>query len=203
MSKDTVWVSRAMMDSTLMKGFDHDNYFVDKENALDAMRRNEKGEPLPADRFPKEMYGEYRDEKVKKQPDIFNAGGFWTVSAECADVLRQFDLGQTSLYPVKILQHDRTTPVEGTYFCLNFGETKDAFVSEESPRARERGYNAWGLPYGVKDGEMAIKPDALKGVDLWMDQRVKDAFFLSDPLVKALKAAKLTRRFGLRKCRIL
>ncbi len=210
-TNDTVWISRAMADSTLIKGFQTDAYEIDKEQALEAMRGSEKGVSFPKQRFPTEMYAKYPDKKEKKKPDIFMAGGFWTVSAACADVLRQFDLGDGGLYPTKLFQHDRTTPVEGEYFCLNFGNTKQAFVPEYSPKARIPDYFqpgpdnplVWLQPIMHNDGDMAVTKIALDGPDLWIDPKVRSAFFLSDPLVQALKAAKLTRRFGLRKCRVI
>jgi hypothetical protein len=60
------------------------------------MLRNQAGEALPPERFPKEMYVKDPGKKIAKLPDIANAGGYWTVSAAVADVLRTVDLG-TSL----------------------------------------------------------------------------------------------------------
>ena len=122
--KPVIWISAAMVSVSSIKGFDQDNYLKDNDLAVDAMKRNNVGQPLPENRFPKEMYAEYKDKKEKNQPDLFNAGGTWTVSAACAAVLRQFDLGDGNLYPVKLFQHDRSTPVEGAYYCLNLGRKK-------------------------------------------------------------------------------
>lgn len=147
----------------------------------------------------------YKGKKYKKLPAIFNASGFWVVSTACADVLRQFDLGEGALYPTKLFQHDRTTPVEGEYFCLNFGNQKQAFVPEYSPAALKPHptQDMWKLPFVPKDYDMAVTKAALVGPDLWIDPLVRKALFLSDPLAQALKAAKLTRPFGLRKCRVI
>ncbi|WP_107498259.1 DUF1629 domain-containing protein [Thalassobius sp. I31.1] len=202
--KPQVWVSRIMCDTTLIKGIDHNTYFEDKDAAVDAMRRNEAGEPLPADRFPSEMYAEYPDKRLKKMPDIFNAGGYWAVSVEVAAVLRQFNLGHTSLYPTRLFQHDRKTPVEGNYFCLNFGEVKSALVPEKSPAAEIPRYGGKrDLSPSVEDGGLTLTRQACAVPDLWIDTELTNAVFLSDALVQALKAAKLTRRFGLRTCAVL
>ena len=206
MPKTEVWVSGAPVDPTLIKGFDTDVALADQKLAVDALRKSAAGVPLPAERFPKEFYGEYYDKSYKKQPDIFMAGGFWCVSKACADVLNQHDLGETKLYPAKFFQHDRKRPVEGEYFCLALGEQKQAFLPEESPNCRKphETVDIWKLPLGkVNDNDCAVSEAALGGAVLWADPLVRHAFFLSDELVQSLKAAKLTRRWGLRRCRII
>ena len=86
-----VWVSRAPMDTTRIKGFTSDLLIADRKRTIDAMRRNEAGEALPPERFPKEIFTDL-GEKIAA-PDLAHAGGFWTVSAAVADVLRSVDLG--------------------------------------------------------------------------------------------------------------
>ncbi|RBW45407.1 hypothetical protein DS901_04075 [Loktanella sp. D2R18] len=210
MKKETVWVSRAMSDSTLVKAITCDELKTDPDPIIETMENSRKGKPMPADRFPKRLHGEYRDVHIKKLPDIFLAGGFWVVSAACADVLCQFDLGQTALYPVEIFQYDKKTRVEGDYFHLAFGEVKNVFEPDETPDVRvasalrnpkPNGY--WRLNFTLSDGDTAVNKSALEGVGLWIDPSLLDIFFMSDALVQALKAAKLTRRFGLRKCRVV
>jgi hypothetical protein len=210
MTKETVWGSRAMSDTTLIKSITCDELETDPATVLEAMENVTKAHPMPAARFPKRLYGKYRDKHIKKLPDICMASGFWVVSAACADVLRQFDLGLTSLYPVDIFQYDRTTRVEGDYFHLAFGEVKNVFEPDQTPDVRvasalrnpkPNGY--WRLKFTLSDGDTAVKKSALEGVDLWIDPSLLDIFFMSDALVQALKVAKLTRRFGLRKCRVV
>ncbi len=210
MKKDKIWVSRAMTDTRLVHKITSSLAEKDSNSVFDAMQRNERGEPLPADRFPSVLFGMYPDKHFTKLPDICNADGFWIVSSQCAEILRQFDLGRTSLYPTKVCQHDRKTPVEGHYSCINFGEIKNDFEPEASPRAKPFAaskdltrVSIWKLPLAPKDGDIAVKQSAREGVDLWIDPKVRKAFFLSDRLVKALKQAGLTRYFGLLKCRVV
>ncbi len=194
-----------MVGTASIKGFDQDNYLENNELAVDAMKRNNAGEALPANRFPKEMYAEYKDKKEKKQPDLFNAGGTWTVSSACAAVLRQFDLGDGNLYPVKLFQHDRATPVEGEYYCLNFGNQKAAVLTDQSPNI-DRPYEnqeVYQPPLVMKDKDIAVSAIALDGPDIWIDTKMRRAFFVSDPLAQALRAAKVSRPFKLRECIVL
>jgi hypothetical protein len=193
------------MDSTRIKGFTNELLIANRIFTVDAMERNESGEPLPPERFPNEFYVDEPGQKIRKLPDLANAGGFWTVSTAVADVLRAFDLGRSSLYPTRTFRYDRKTPLEGEYFCLNFGETKSAFLPEQSHGARKPHANQdiWKLPLAPKDGDIAVDQAALSGPDLWIDPRVRKAIFLSNRLVDALKAAKLARNFGLFRCRIV
>lgn len=194
-----------MVGTASIKGFEADVVLRDMERAVDAMRRNRLGEPQPEACFPKEMFAKYKDKKEKKQPDLFMAGGFWTVSFYCAAVLRQFNLGKGNLYPVKLLQHDRTTPVEGAYFCLNFGAQKTAVLTDQSSRIDKpyEKHDIWEPPMAMQDKDIAVSSNALEGPDIWMDTRLRRAFFVSDSLAQALRAAKVSRPFKLRKCIVI
>lgn len=206
---ERVFVSRALMDTTLTKGFTADIFIKDSKWATDAMHRNGHGEPLPADRFPKEIYHD-GDGPVGKLPDLFNAGGVWVVSAACADILRRFELGRTSLYPTKLFLHDRKTPIDGDYFCINFGERKEALLPERSNNLR----SPWAdmdhpiqhvrkVSLAPKDFDVAVRATALAGPAIWFDPLLRSAFFVSGPLAAALKAAKMARNFGLYECRVI
>ena len=114
-------------------------------------------------------------------------------------------LGKGALYPVELFQHDRKTPVEEEYFCINFGNQKQAVVPEYSPKLRKPypAVDLWKLPFVLENGDVAVTKAALEGSNLWIDPQIWGGLFLSDPLVKALKEAKLTRQFKLRKCRMI
>jgi len=207
---ETVWVSDSMGDTRLVKHFKADLSISDPNLAVEVKRKNEAGEPLDEELLPKKFFYIYRDKKEKRiNPGFFNAGGFHCVSAAFADVLRRLDLGKGALYPVELFQHDRETPVEGEYFCLNFGNQKQAVVPEYSPKLRKPSYPQkegeppWILPAVLENNDIAVTKIALEKPDLWVDPQIRESLFLSDPLAKALKEAKLTRQFKLRKCRMI
>ena len=203
--KDIVWVSAAPMGGYINKAFDADVFEENQTAAIAIMKQNNAGVSLVADQFPKKMYGMYPDKHYKKLPDLCTAGGFWTVSAATAEVLQQFDLGDGGLYPVELFQHNRTKRIEGEYFCWNFGNVKKSYLPDDSNNMR--------YPFGSdmrcilslarKDGDVALSSEALNPPDVWVEQNIESAFFLSDPLVQALRAAKVTRNFTLRKCRVI
>lgn len=205
MATEGVWVSDSIMDSTLMKGFRSNNFYADEPQELDALRRNKAGESLPAERVPTELYGMYAGEVEKKPPPISFCGGWMTVSEKCADILRQFDLGKSALYETHLFQHDQKTSIEGRYFCLNLAEHKNTFQAEHSPGSRRLNPKVqfWKLAGMPKDDDLALRVTALEGADLWWEDKVRRAFFMSDRLVKALRKARIDRRFGLTKCRIM
>ena len=199
------WYSNIFSDSTLMKGFKCVAFENDTDRAVDAVRRNKLGEPLPEDRFPAELWFEYPDKKIRKVPDIVMAGGFWVVSEELKAVLEQFDLGQTSFYPTKLYENDRKTAVAGVHYCINFGATKRCFLPEHSPKINKAGKSVdyyWANVY-IDHGTISMSTDALEGADLWIEENLRRAVFLSDRLVARLKQEKLSRRFGLRKCQLI
>ncbi len=203
-SEKIAWVSRAMMEAAKIKGFDSDVFEEDEERALDAMGRNEyEAEPLPRDRFPRAMYESRIQKPMKRLPHLAKCGGFWTVSAACAEVLRQFDLGDGALYPVEMYHIDRKTRIEGDYFCLNFGAQKTALVPERSRVTKPPGRpGVWKLHLHVQQDDLTLLPSALKGPDLWFDPSLARAFFVSDRLKRALADARLARDFRLFRCRI-
>lgn len=176
-----VWASRAFMDSSRIKGFTADPLPTGM-NLGQMAEANEAGERMSAEHFPKQIFANYPDKKEKKQADLVLAAGAVVVSAACADVLRQFDLGHSSLYPIKLFQHDRKTPVEGEYFCLNIGERKDTFLREYSPLVRVFGNGRMRMPPYLQDGNVAVSPAALEGPDLWVSPPLIRIFFLSDRL---------------------
>lgn len=197
-----IWASRAFMDSTRIKGFTADPLPTGM-NLGEMAELNETGERMSAEHFPKEIFALYPDKKEKKQADLVLAAGAVVVSAACAGVLRQFDLGHSSLYPIKLFQHDRKTPVEGEYFCLNIGERKDAFLREHSQKVMEFGNGTLSMWPNLHDDEVAVSAAALAGPDLWVSPPLSRLFFLSDRLVQALRAAKMGRIFGFRTCRLV
>jgi hypothetical protein len=61
----------------------------------------------------------------------------------------------------------------------------------------------WRPDVIVGDNAIAVSPQALIGSDIWIDPLFFNGFFLSDALVKALKKAKCTSGFALKKCQVV
>lgn len=169
-------------------------------------KRYKRGEGLRQDEVPTRFCGRNSDTRIKSLSDFFFANGYFVVSESCADVFRRFDLGTGGLYPVEIFQGDCKNRVDGSFFLLNFGCRKQAFLPEESVLERFDVRNTtpvtWA-PFVIGDDDCAVSQVALEGCDLWIDPLVPSAFFLSDALVQALREAKVTRTIPRARCRVV
>jgi hypothetical protein len=203
---DTVWVSNAMNNIRLDRDIACDKSDGDVKALIDTLRRNAAGEPLESALFPTAFFpGASLRGPLTKMPHFFKGGGFWAVDKPVADVLRQFDMGKGGLYPVKIFQKDRTTQVDGEYFCINFGHAKQAFSPEDSSKRIRKVENPtyYKMPFVPDDDEIAQFESALSGPDIWVEPLLINTFFISNKLRSALKKAKLDGAFRLFKCRIV
>ena len=159
-----------------------------------------KGIPQGPDFFPTKFYWKEKGRRPKPpghlcRPDVY------IVSEQVAEVFRNFDLGQTQLYPTRFFEFDQKTPLPGQYYCLAIGETKRGIIIEKSrtqdsyPRGTAR-----AAPSTPEDGDLVVRKSALDGADIWVDSEVHLAPFLSGRLVQALRVAKLDKPFYLTKC---
>jgi len=199
-----VWVSGAMMDERLKLNVKSDIVVNDVDRAVAGIRRMTVGERLSEDCFPRQIWPGKGAKGRVTYPDFFDSNGYWIVSDKVAGVFQKFDIGNASLYPVEILQKDRRTLVGATYHSLNICNQKQVFIATESPDTRPfLSEEERTLKFVHKDYDVAVSNAALDGVDIWIDPKLHRAFFVSDPLARALKAGGVARYFGLRRCRVL
>ena len=148
--------------------------------------------------------------EFNKQKDMLYVSHQIAARGKFAELLQQHDLGVGGeLVPYTIYEKDRVTPLPDQYYLFNFGERKDCFVPEESKnlkilRKKERdGEDLWKANGMEEDDDLVFTAAALEGADIWFDKRIGAHFFMSDRLVKAIKAAKLGIPFDFVRCRIL
>lgn len=207
---DVVWASNAMINPAMLRPITNsydDGSERNRELYTKCYWGNNAGESLSAEYFPPEIFvRKDANTNYEKLPHLFFAGSYWVVSGTVADVMQSFDLGGGNLYPTKVFRKDRKTPIGDRWFCLNFGNVKSAFVGEESKSVSRFGLytvDEWSAPTILKDGQLAVKAKALAGANVWIDPKIKDIFFVSDALTRALKSAGVAGPFGLKKCRIV
>ena len=163
------------------------------------------GEPLGADAFPRQLWNQ-KPKPIKQLPQIFMGAIYWVLGAKAAKVFREFDLGGGGLYPVEVFQNDRMTRIDGDYFCLCFGNKKSALLWDQSsglkPVMPER-TEYWSLNPVPADDSVALTSAALEGPYVWIDPALWNAFFVSDGLAQALKAAKVDGPFSFTRCKVI
>lgn len=204
---DSVWFSDMMSDSMLFLPIEADIAVENVDFAIEASKLMKKGRPVSQDYCPKTLWvrSDYGDFHIDQLPDLFLTNGYWIVSEAAANILRSFDMGEGALYPVTILHKDKVTPFEGNFYCWIFGNSKAAFLEEESPTARPMDGvgRSWCLmPLKPKDDEITVSRAALGAPDVWIDTKFFKSVFFSGPLGEALDAAGMRKSFKIFRCRI-
>lgn len=167
--------------------------------------RYTSGAPIPEELIPTRFQHSYSDSVLAPPTEgAFSVAGFFGCTGACADVIRQFDLGTGALVPAKFFQFDDTTPIPGSYFVLNPGARKDAFLPKKSKCVvQDVSYNDRWEPDDPHDGDIAVSSVADEGADLWIDPRVWRRFFISDSLAAALTEAGFEHNFFMTRCRVV
>lgn len=201
-----VWYSqRTFYKDIGFRPFESDENDDPPDHIIASMRQHKMQKLLPQDQFPSDIYAAKRYDADREMiTHVFNIG-FTVVSSECATVLRNFDLGQGELYPVRLWRQDRVTRISGEYFYLSHGNRKGTFLPEKSPDARD--------PHGTKelwtpspnpvDDQLIYSPQALEGPDIWRDDRTYFGIMMSDRLVQALKDEGVADDWKLLRCPVI
>ena len=210
-----VWISEGLLTTYSSKPLMTRQSKENLSRSAEAVTLNQRGAPLPRERFPEEAWGdEDAAATIERLPHMFSVRGFPTVSSEVAAIMRDFDLGQGALYPIDIYQRNRKRLI-GTFHCLNIGNVKDTFLPEHSPTAKPmrsfRKPKPGDPPRPVKfegpsktsKGDMTLTADALQGPDLWLEAKVNKMLFLSGPLARAIRKARVERGFRMRACTVV
>lgn len=143
-----------------------------------------------------------RRRKKNNLKDIFSIAGAVLVATEkFKNVLEEFDLGQTQLIPVPVLDFDQKTPPKQKCYIFHIAEKKKCFMPEHSEGVVA---HAGGKIWMARDDVLAVDAAATEGVDLWVDPLINKRIFMTDRLAMALKKAKLKMpNMGLAKCRVI
>lgn len=181
---------------------------------IESMKRAERGELLRPEDVPTDFFAVAHWADHRKAPLHIFTNGFLIITEESATVLRQFDLGECRLHPVRLWHPDRKTRFGTGHNVLNFASRKDAFLPDRSPLARYEAYinrpasaqgkpGFWMLPPNEADDQLVFSKAALDGPDLWWEPSFFNLFFLSHRLAQALKAAKLAKHWRLFRCPVV
>lgn len=207
MAEGDIWVSNVLNNSSLVIGTNIDR----EEPAWKTIAQGKK----PADEeLPIRIYAMYKDQAfTKKFPELFEGGGGTKISPRLEGIFRKFNLGASWICPAQLFLYDRATPVDHQ-FSIYGGWDKVQFVVPEESRDLQGGVvtrsrpnppppEVWGMPWELKDGDIAIAPRDLGGLDIWYDSKLRGALFFSDPLKQALCDGGYARLFNFYNCRVI
>lgn len=195
---DYIWISKSLFDVSNWRALTSDLVERDKAFAIACGDRNDKGESLGPECFPTAIWPAANAKKsdTSTGKDFFYAGTHWIVSGRFVQLMQNFELGGTHFYPVQFLHADRRTPVGGDWFCLNFGNVKDALLPDQSDGLFKpsRRMDSWRVN-SSQDNLIAFSSSAAQGPDLWFDARLKQVFCLSARLGDAMIETGIIKGF--------
>ncbi|MDG9729040.1 hypothetical protein OXI21_01185 [Ignatzschineria sp. RMDPL8A] len=168
-------------------------------------------------RFKKKLSPEYtptRFYKISETPlvcdkSIFmGIGQFVFINEKSAKILKQYNLGNTDI--IKLDPYDAVTgdhiESECSFYLLNIAETNEYCDLEKSenvyffkPTKKMDGIPTES-PEIIEDGFIINSNILESGLDLWADSRLKQSFFISDQLKKALDDAGISQDWLLTRC---
>lgn len=204
-----MWVSDSLADPSIVEFLtflpraDEPAYEAHLARLGLAQKKHRNGQKLSEDELLSSAFGIYKDRLVGTLPDFFSINGLLVVSNAFKAVIETFRLGETDFAPLSIYEWDRQTRVEGNWFILNFGCLRSAFNPMRS-RGNFRPYNKktsdrWTALI-LQDDDIAVSDASTFGCDLWIDEKLSSAFFMTENLKGALDAAKLSCNIRLRRC---
>ena len=135
---------------------------------------------------------------------------YYVVTAEVRSLLERLDPGPLHFHAIEALKLNREGPVwEGADLHVMQVLTCRREVVVEDSRGLDFsiGKLADGtdiLPPGERElhGSLVVTPPAAGSAEMWLNDQLDGSLFLSDRIVSELKAAKLTRGWGLKRCTV-
>ena len=207
---EKVWASAMIHESAVVRGAHASSKNENAEEAEKAIsqkvaltKKNKRLElKSPADLSP-DIYSDLLDYGLP--PPIFESDIVY-FSESALEVLSWFDTGPAIFHPVDLLDYKTGAPLNLRYHQWVYVSGKDAFLPDQAEKIVFDHYRKSGRyrpATEIKDGSLALSHAALSGADLWVDQRLRDVFFVSDRLAQALDAAGMAEGLELRSCRIV
>lgn len=141
---------------------------------------------------------------------LMNFGGSWTiVTAETRRLLKDLKPGRLRFDPVEVLNAARTAPLwEGADLHIMQVLTcrREVLIEESYGIGKKRlditpdGTDVFMIHSIDRHDALVVAPPERGGAEMWLDDRLMGALFMSDRVATALKAAKLTRGWSLKRC---
>ncbi|MEM9798384.1 MAG: DUF1629 domain-containing protein [Pseudomonadota bacterium] len=182
-----------------------------KENAKrqkELVSRYRAGREVPAEEIGTQFALMTTAKKPARPQPFMKMFGRLVVTSETREVLEGLDPGPLKFHPIEVLNAARTAPLwEGAELHLMQVLTcRRAMVVEDSKWLSKRvgtcadgeaRYMATALDM---DDALTVTAPTDGTAEIWLDDRLDGGLFLSGRIAKALKTAKLTRGWGLKRC---
>lgn len=162
--------------------------------------------------FPNSLYAD--GSEVKEFPDyheyVFRIlGGAMIVNEACANVLKEFTLGNSTLTPLKIRDvFSDGVLYSGTVYLFNLCEKREYVKVPQS----HNHFKSFGRKYPTYSNErlnldhnlLEIDKSALKcDVDIWHDPSFRGSYFFSEKLRQAFIYANMLDKWNLKSCQLV
>ena len=197
-----------------------------KDAASAADDANSRCEELSPEQFPKRLVEV--EEIIEHEGDYIEAGmtpprrnllplppvfsqwlSFIFVNEATATIFSDFKLGRTELHKLGLFARDGKTPHDAFGYWVNMLEVHPCLNAELSEDLHiagfidlpDRGKTERWMPPGHDDALVLSEP--LPDLDLWRDPQLVGAFFVRDPLAKALKKQKGGKKLRFVRCKVV
>lgn len=164
----------------------------------------------------KKLAPEYIPDRFYKMPEIpliceqsifMGMGQLIFLNEKSAEILKQYNLGNTDI--IKLDPYDAVSgeriECECSFYLLNIAETNEYCDLEKSKNIAwwknpSKKLTPYENPDLVEDGFIINSAALETGLDLWADSRLRDSFFISNRLKKALDDAGISQDWLLSRC---
>lgn len=180
------------------------------QKSIEIIKRYNKGERLNPENAPTILYTHIFGKTVKLPSFFRTQDGFVILTEQCANVLKRFRLGESTLYPLSFFDIQYNELVnDQTYYFFNITEFRNYLLPEcctkdldKHSYMKHEGYQLYKLYHAdYTDHAIAIKKEAVGcDIDLWRDPELDNSIFMSDELKKALDEAQLSDAWQLFLC---
>ena len=142
---------------------------------------------------------------------IYMSGRYVFVREDFAEILMQFNVGQTKLFNVGCpLARNGQVIYDREFYLLNVTEWRNYFIPEKSEllyplSIQNDGYNLYSLGDGsFRKSKVTLSKQSLAcDVDIWHDPMILNSIFFSDRLKNALDEKGLLAQTKHKKCLVL
>ena len=166
------------------------------------------GLPIAPENLPRRFSRIRNRQKPSLQPFMLFAGVYAVVTAETRALLEGLGPGPLGFHPIEALNTATTAPLwpGAELYLLQVLTCRRAVAIEESGsigKPIERcldGEPMRTVSTSIAEDALVVAPPRGGGAEIWIDDRLFGAIFLTDRIAKALKAAKLAGGWGLKRC---